>query len=43
VDMYQRGKKDRAGLFATVVELETLLTNQHGETVGRVRSVMMER
>jgi len=41
--IYQRGKKQRAGMFVNVVVLETIVTNQQGETVGKVRSLMMER
>ncbi len=43
IEIYERGKKERAGMFVTVAVLETIVTNQRGETVGKVRSLMMER
>jgi len=42
-EIYQRGKKGRPGMSAYVVVLETQLSNQRGEMVGKVRSLMIER
>ncbi len=43
VDMFERGKRDRLGRFVDVTVLETVITNQRGELVAKVRSTMMER
>ncbi len=42
-EIYQRGQKDRIGRFVNVVVLESEITNQHGEVVGKVRSTSIER